>query len=135
MRGRGTHSVEEHEVPVLGQAVPGDLVGLVAEGEDGLDGDVHEHHALGAQLEGQDLEGVGDEHAGEADVVEDAEEPDEDELGPAGGGVAQPRVLVEGAADGPAGEGDDHARDGDEEERPAPEAVYVERREDRHDEV
>lgn len=118
---------------MLGQPVPGDPVGLVAEGQDGLDGDVHEHHALGAQLEGQDLEGVGDEHAGEADVVEDAEEPDEDELGPAGGGVAHARVLVEGAADGPAGEGDDHARDGDEEERPAAETVHVQRREHGHD--
>lgn len=98
---------------MLGQAIPGNLVSLVAKGQDGLDGDVHDHHALGAEVEGQNLEGVGDEEAGEADVVGDAEEPDEDELGPAGGGVLHVGVLVHGAADGPAGEGDDHARDGD----------------------
>lgn len=120
---------------MLGQPVPGNPVGLVAESQHGLDGDVHEHHALGAHLEGQDLEGVGDEHAGEADVVEDAEEPDEDELGPAGRGVVHARVLVEGAADGPAREGDDHARDGDEEERPPAEPVHVQRREHGHDQV
>ncbi len=40
---------------MLGHAVPRELVGLVAEGEHGLEGDVHDHHALGAQVKGQDL--------------------------------------------------------------------------------
>lgn len=113
---------------MFGQSIPGDLIRLVAEGQDGLDGDVHEHHALGAELEGQDLEGVGDEHAGEADVVEDAEEPDEHELRPARREVLHVRVLVEGPAHRPARERDHHAGDGDEEERAATEAVDVEGR-------
>jgi len=69
-----THSVEQHEVPVVREVVPGQEVGLGAQGQHGLHRQVHDHHTLGAQLVGQDLEGIGDEQARETDVVEDTEE-------------------------------------------------------------
>lgn len=74
-----------------------------------MHGDVHDHHALGAEMEGQDLEGVGDQETGKADVVEAAKEPDEDELRVAGAGVLEVGVLVHGTSYGPADEAADHA--------------------------
>lgn len=38
-------------------------------------------------MEGQNLKSICDEKAGETNVVKDAEEPDEDDLGISGGGV------------------------------------------------
>lgn len=101
--------VEKHKVPVVGQVVPGEHVGLITEGQNRLDGDVHDHHTLGAEMEGEDLEGVGDEQTGEADVVEDTEEPDEDKLRVARPSVGRVGVLVDGTGDGPAHEGADHS--------------------------
>jgi hypothetical protein len=60
--------------------VDGDGVGLGREGEDGLNGDVHDHHTLGAKMERQDFEGIGDEQTRETDGIEDTENPDEDDL-------------------------------------------------------
>ena len=110
------YRVEEAEVPVGGQVGPGQGVRLGAEGEGGLDGDVHDHHALGAEVEGQDLEGVGDEQTGEANVVEDAKDPDENDLRNAEAALAAGLVVL-GGHDGPDGEGGNHARDGRQEER------------------
>jgi hypothetical protein len=90
----------------------GDGNNELGEREDGLHSDVHDHHALSAEMEGQDLEGVGNQETGPANVVEAAKEPDEDELRVAGAGVQQVGVLVHGAGDGPADEADDHAFDG-----------------------
>lgn len=58
---------------MLRHPVPGDLISLIAQGEDRLHRDIHDHHALSAQLEGQDLERVRDQQAREADIVEYAE--------------------------------------------------------------
>jgi hypothetical protein len=82
-----TYSVEQHEVPVVRQVEPCQFVGLVTQGKNGLDGDVHNHHSLGAELEWQDLQGVGNEQAGETNVIEGTEEPDEDELSVAGADI------------------------------------------------
>jgi len=59
---------------VVRQVLPGQQVSLGAQGQDGLHRDVHDHHALGAQVEGEDLERVGDQQAREADAVEDTED-------------------------------------------------------------
>ncbi|KAI6757422.1 hypothetical protein HG531_003247 [Fusarium graminearum] len=82
-------SVKEHKVPVVGEVVPGKLVGLVSNGEDGLDGDVHDHHTLGTEMEGKDLKGVGDEETRETNVVEDTEDPDSGDLSIASAFVRQ----------------------------------------------
>ena len=100
------------------EVVPGQGIGLGAEGEGGLDSDVHDHDALGAEMEGQNLEGVGDEQTREANVVEDAEDPDEEDLRDAEA-VGVVVAVVHGGHDGPEREGDDHARDGSQEERAA----------------
>ncbi len=88
---------------------------VLGDGQYGLHGDVHNHHALGAQMEGQDLECVGDQQAREANVVKDAKDPDEDELGVAGLDIELVAVLEDGARDGPAHERHDHADHGDQE--------------------
>jgi hypothetical protein len=96
---------------------------VLSNGQDGLDGDVHDHHTLGAKMEGENFESVGDEETRETNVVEDAEDPDEDELGVSGPGVGLVRVLVDGTGDGPAHESEDHAEDGGQEERATAELV------------
>ena len=108
--------VEEGEVPVARQVLPRDGVGLVADGEDGLDCDVHDHQTLGAETEGQNLESVGDEQTGPGDGVEDAENPDDGDLDVSGGLVGVAGVLVDCRGDSPDGEHDDHTGGTDEEE-------------------
>ena len=81
----------------------------LGEGEDGLHSDVHDHHTLSTEMERQDLESIGDQETGKANVVEDSKEPDEDELGVTGTRVQQIGVLVHGAGDGPEDEAYDHA--------------------------
>ena len=76
-----THSVEQHKVPVVGKVEPGQLVGLVTESQDGLDGDVHNHHALGTEGIRQDLNSVGDEETRPGSGVEEPMEPDEEDDG------------------------------------------------------
>lgn len=75
-------------------AIPRELVRLVAQCKNGLQCDVHDHHALGAQVERQDLERVSDQQTRKADVVENAEDPYEDELGVARRQVSKVRLLV-----------------------------------------
>lgn len=83
---------------------------LRAESKDGLDGDVHNHHTLGTEVEGQDLESITDEQTRETDIVEDTEDPDEDDLGIAKSGLGG-IAVVHGGHDGPEGKGDGHAWD------------------------
>lgn len=151
-------SVKEHEVPVLGQVVPRDLVGLavkethvsmiciynawestgwyvLANGENSLDGNVHNHHALSTEMEGQDLESVGNEETRETNVVEDTEDPDEDKLGISRAGVGSVGVLVDGTSDGPADESTDHTEDGGQEEGTTTELVDGESGSDGDDQI
>jgi hypothetical protein len=97
------------------QVVDGERVGLGREGEDGLDGDVHDHDTLGTELEGQDFERIGDEQTRETDRVEDTEDPDEDDLANAVALRTAVRFVLAGQGS-PNGEGNDHARDGEQEE-------------------
>lgn len=124
--------VEEHEVPVVGHVVPCNLVGLVTNGEDGLDRDIHDHHALSTEMEGKDLKGVSDEQARPTDIVEDTENPDSSDLSKAsalvgvcdttirhilGGWSCVLRVLIDTTGDGPEYETENHTSDGEKEER------------------
>jgi hypothetical protein len=114
---RVPESVEQHEVPVIRKILPGAQVGLIAEGKEGLHGDEHDGHALGAKFEGKDFKSVADKETREANVVENAKSPDEDELSEASYLIGLARVLVRGSSDGPAGERCHHTKDGDKEER------------------
>jgi hypothetical protein len=123
---RGSYSVDEPEVPGVRQVVDGKRVGLGREGEDGLDSDVHDHDTLGTQVVGEDFEGIRDQETGETNGVEDAEDPDEDDLADtvtllfAAGFV----LTSQGSPDG---EGDNHTSHGGEEERASSEFVDSER--------
>lgn len=77
----GSYSVEEPKVPSMGQVLDRDRVCLGRNCENGLDRDVHDHHTLGAEVERQDLEGIGNEQPRETNGVEDTKDPDKDNLG------------------------------------------------------
>ncbi len=87
--------------------MPGERVGLAAESQGGLDGDVHDHDTLGTEMEGQDLEGIRDKETGETDIVEDTENPDEDDLCDTEAGLSV-GLVVHGGHDGPDGESKNH---------------------------
>ena len=76
----GSYSVEEPEVPSMGQVVDRERVCLGRKGEDGLNRDVHDHHTLGAEVERQDFEGIGNKQPRETNGVEDTKDPDKDNL-------------------------------------------------------
>jgi hypothetical protein len=84
----------------LPRAVHGDRVDLVVDDERDVDGDVHDHHALGAELERQNLDGVCDEETRPGESVADSVEPEEDDDGDAGAGVAGLAVLRAGDGGG-----------------------------------
>lgn len=93
---------------MVGHAVPCNGVCLTADGENGLNGDVHDHEALGTEAVGQNLKSVCNEQTRPGERVEDTEDPNEGNLGVAGAGVCLVRVLVDGASNGPANEVDGH---------------------------
>lgn len=72
----------------MGQVVDGERVCLGREGKDGLNSDIHDHHTLGTEVERQDFERVGDKETRESNGVEDAEDPDEDNLADTVAGLA-----------------------------------------------
>jgi hypothetical protein len=55
---RKTYSVDQPEVPRVGQVVDSKRVGLSRKSEDGLNGDVHDHDTLGAEEEREDFESI-----------------------------------------------------------------------------
>ena len=105
-------SVEQHEVPVVGKVVPGQQVGLVTKSKDSLNSDIQNHHALSTETEGKNLQSVSDQEARKADIIEDTEEPDEDDLGIAGASVGFARVLVDSTSNCPAYKRNYHTGDG-----------------------
>lgn len=104
---------------------------LLAESEDGLDSDVHDHHALGTEMEGKNFEGIGDKQTGETNIVEDAKEPNKGNLCVSGASIRVPNtavglirgrggwdlgVFVDGTSDGPKNECAHHTSHGGQEE-------------------
>lgn len=96
-----------------------------------MDGDVHDHHTLGTEMEGKNFESIGDEQTRETNVVEDAEEPNKGNLRVSGTGIGvhhptlwlgrsrrswDLRVFVDGTSDGPKNERTHHTGDGSQEE-------------------
>lgn len=116
--------VDEVELPgAVGGAeeVEGDGVGVDVEGESALDGQVHDHETLGAELVGEDLDGVADEETGPGERVHDAEDPDEEDHGLVGtGGLLG---VPESRADGPEDKGAEHATGGGQEHGAATDLV------------
>lgn len=104
-------AVAGEQLPVL--PVPaaalgnGDGVDVVVDGQGDLDGQVHDEDTLGAELVGEDLDGVGDEEARPGEGVGDAVQPDEDDVGVADADDVLGGVLL--AGDGGADEEEQHA--------------------------
>lgn len=84
---KDTYSVEECKIPVLRQPLPRNGISLPAHSERSLDRDVHNDKTLAAKTVGQDFKRVCNEQTGPGERVEDAEDPDERDLGVAGAGV------------------------------------------------
>jgi hypothetical protein len=97
-------SVEESQVPVLGQVLPCYRVGLTTDSENGLNSDVHDHETFGTEGIGQDFESIGNKQTRPSERVEDTEDPDEWNLSVTSCRVGVAGVLVDGASDGPADE-------------------------------
>lgn len=68
-------SVEKRQIPVLREVVPSDRVGLTTNGEDSLDGNVHDHKTLGTECVGQNLKSVGDKQTRPGKSIADTKEP------------------------------------------------------------
>lgn len=124
--------VEEHKIPVVREVAPRQLVGLVGNSQDSLHNNIHNHHTLGAKMEGENLEGVTDKETRETNVVKDTKDPDKGNLCIARArvsicdlafGVSHGRVLVDCTDDGPQSKRGHHSRDGDQEERTTTEFV------------
>jgi hypothetical protein len=130
----GTYSVEEPEVPRVGQVVDGKRIGLGRESENGLHGDIHDHHTLGAEVERQNLESVGDEKTRETDGVEDTENPDKDNLADTIAFRAIMSLIFAGQGS-PDGEGNNHANDSGQEEWATSNFVDEERSGNGHDQA
>lgn len=105
----GTYGVESNESPMWVDVFPRNWVSLIPEHQCSLDGQVHDHKSLRSQLVRENLERVCDEEARPGKCVEDAEEPDEDDLGiPSGLHVIG--HLESGSSDGPCQKHQAHAR-------------------------
>jgi hypothetical protein len=56
-----TYSVDSVELPVGRQVRKSERVDILVDGQSDLDEEVHDHKTLGTNLEGQDLDSVGNE--------------------------------------------------------------------------
>jgi hypothetical protein len=74
-------------------------------------------------MEWQDLESIGNKKARETNVVENTEEPDEDQLGISGASVLATRVFIDGTDNGPADERTNHAENCSQKQRSATDLV------------
>lgn len=93
---------------MLREVVPSDRVGLTANGEDSLDGNVHDHKTLGTECVGKNLESIGDKQTRPGKGIAYTKEPDKRNLCVPGTLVCLAGVLVDGAGDGPANETHHH---------------------------
>ena len=88
-------------------------IGISVEGERGLNAEVHDHQALGAEPVRENLDGVADKQTGPGERVEDLEDPDEEDHGLVGAlGLV---LAIETRAKSPEDKGAAHATGGSEE--------------------
>lgn len=73
VRLKTTYSVDGVEFPGGLQVVEPVGVDVLVDGQGNLDEEVHDHETLGADLEGQDFDCVGDEETGPGKSVGDGE--------------------------------------------------------------
>jgi hypothetical protein len=121
------------EVVLPPEGLEGDGVGVLIEDDGTHDGEIHDGETLGADEEGQDLDGVGDEEGSVGDGVETVEDEDEGEEGAACTDVLG--ILVGSGHGGDDGVGDQHTSGGDDEEGATTGAFDVQGGGDGDDEV
>ena len=122
--GWETHSVNEVQLPgVAIKVLESNGVGVGVEGQGTLNRNIHDHETLGAQLVGQNLDGVADEQTRPGEGVEEREDPDEGDHGVVGAGRAL--LVVQARGEGPEDESAEHAGGGGQEGGAAAEAVDV----------
>jgi hypothetical protein len=116
-----TYSVDGVELPVGGKVSESKRVDVLVDGKSNLDEEVHDHETLGTNLEGQDLDSVGDKQTRPSQSVSNGKDPDHgnDTLT---GGLATLLLLL-GGADGPDNEAHAHRCGSSDKERSATDAV------------
>lgn len=75
-----SYSIEQLKVPVVGEVLPGNGVGVVSEHQTCLDSKIHDHKSFGTQLVWKNFECVSDEKTRPSKGIEDAEHPDPNNL-------------------------------------------------------
>jgi hypothetical protein len=108
-----TYSVDGVELPGRLEVLEAEGVDVLVYGQSDLDEQVHDHEALGANLEGQDLDSVGNKQTGPSKRVSDGEDPDHGNNSLTGSLAL--RSLLLGRADGPNDEGKTHGGGGGDE--------------------
>jgi hypothetical protein len=116
-----TYSVDGVELPVGSQVREAERVDVLVDGQSNLDEKVHNHEALGTDLEWQNLDRIGDEKTRPGQSVGDRENPDHgnDTLTSSLAAL----LLLLGRADGPDDEAHAHGCSGGNEKRAATNAV------------
>lgn len=123
-RVQTTYGVDSVELPGWLKVVETVGVDILVDGQSNLDEEVHDHETLGANLEGQNLNGVGDEQTRPCKSVTGGEDPDHGNDSLTSGLAAV--CLLLGRANSPNNEGNAHGRSGGDEKRAATDAVNEE---------
>lgn len=113
--------VDGVELPVGDEIFETKRVDVLVDDQGDLNPEIHEHEALGADLEWQDLDSVGNQKPGPSQGIRKVEDPDESNHGFASGRVLV--ALVDTRTDRPAQEADHHAKRSCKEERTASDFV------------
>jgi hypothetical protein len=127
-----TYSVDGVELPCGHEVLESERVDVLVDGQSDLNPEVHDHESLGANLVGQDLDGVRDEKTRPGKRVGNGEDPDHGDDS-AAGSLASGGLLA-GRANGPDNEGDHHTSGGGDEERAATNTIDQQSAGDRDDE-
>jgi hypothetical protein len=127
-----TYSVDGVELPGWLQMIEAEGVDVLVDGQSNLNEQVHDHETLGTDLEGQDLDSVGNKQTGPGKRVSYGEDPDHgnDSLT---SGLALLSLLL-GRADCPNDEGETHGGGCSNEHRATADTVNKQGAGDRNDE-
>jgi len=108
---------------------------ILSKRQHSLHGDIHNHHALGSEMERQNLQPIRNQQARESDVVKDSKDPDKHQLRIPRRDIRLIRVLVNRTRGSPARKRNHHARRRDQEHRPSSKPIDVQRSRRRDDQV
>jgi hypothetical protein len=120
-----TYSVDGVELPVGHEMTEPEGVDVLVDGESNLDEEVHDHETLGTNLEGQDLDSIGNEETRPCKSIGNREDPDHGNDTTTSGHAAMHLLLRR--ADSPNDEAHAHGCGGGDEKRSASHAVTEER--------